>query len=59
MTFVFENLLAKYKGLFSVDPDPSNAAIFFVVVVACGADPHPQEPAVAQNWAETQPPTWT
>lgn len=59
MNYVFENLLAEYNGLFSINPNPSNAAIFFVVVIACGADPHPQEPTVAQNRAETQPPTGT
>lgn len=57
--YVFENLLAEYNGLFPVDPNPSNAAIFFIVVVACSANSHPQEPTVAQNRAETQPPTGT
>lgn len=49
-----EDLLAENEGLLAVNPDTHNAAVFVIVVVACCPYPHPDEPAVGQNWSQSR-----
>lgn len=51
------HLLAENDGLLSIDPNPNHVAVVVVIVVAGGADSHPQKPDVGQKRPDTKQPT--